>query len=198
MKMADQFTCSSLLAGQGNAQIIESYLQLLAEDKFRRDVRLQELTDSLAQQRRQIKQLQQDRDDQNAQRIQAEADLARQNTLLAAYRTAAQEVDDGHALVNGLFQQAFESLQPTEALDLYFEIANMQQPDEPTPVRQLRALSRFNISVVRATQLNDPLAARDAYKQFQAEHGTDPDPLVQQLCRTARQYMAELAQTTPA
>lgn len=205
MKMTDHPACPSFLAVHGNAMILESYLQLMAEDKLRRDARLQELTESLvqlrrevSQQNRQIRQLQQDLDDQAAWRTQAEIDLARQGGLLTAYRAAAQDLDDAHALVNELFQQAFESPRPAEALNLYREIADTQQPDEPAPVHQLRVLSRFNIGVVLATQLNDPLAARKAYEQVQAEHDTDPDPLVQQLCRTAGQYMAEIDHTTTA
>jgi hypothetical protein len=196
---------TSFLSDQQQGTVVDCYLLLLAEDKIRRDARLQELTKSLErlpqevnQQHRDIRQLQQALDEQAAWRTQAEADLARQDRLLAAYRVGAQDLDDKYALVDGLFQQALEWPLPAEAIDLYREIADAQQPDESTPVRQLRALSRFNIGVVLATQVNDPLAARKAYEQVLAEYGSDPDPLVQQLYRTAGEYRAGLEHTAAA
>lgn len=76
--------------------------------------------------------------------------------------------------------------------------ADTQQPDEPAPVCQLCVLSRLNIGVVLATQLNDLQAAREAYEHVQIEHDTVPDSLVLQLCHTACGYMADLDHNTTA
>lgn len=195
---------TAFLNYHGQAKVVNCFLQLLAEEKLRQDGRQQELTQSLAQlqleidqQHLQIKQLQQQLDQQTAWRNRIETDWDRLNDLLAAYRKAAQGLNDAHALVNELFKQAFESSKPIESLDLYHEIADTPQADEPAPVRQLRVLSRLNIGVVLATKLSDPRAAREAYQQVQTEYDTDSDPLVQQICRIAREYMADPDSDTP-
>jgi hypothetical protein len=184
MKQTDRSVCSSFLAAHGNVMIIESYLKLMAEDKLRRDAQLQELAKSQTklqreenQQHRHIKQLQQDLDNQAGWRTQAEADLACQDRLLNAYRAAAQDVDDKLALVNALFQQAFESDDTIEALDIFLEIANQYHEDESVPVRQLRALSRFNIGVVLATKVGDKRAAKYAYQGVLDKHAADKRPI---------------------
>lgn len=90
-------SASSFLATHSNPTILEIYLQLLAEDKIRRDARLQELTEYLTQLRQEvnqqhlcIRQLQQDLNEQVIWRTQTETIMALQDRLLEAYRADTQ------------------------------------------------------------------------------------------------------------
>lgn len=168
---------TAFLTQQGQATVVDCYLQLLAEEKLRWNQRRQELTSALArlqgelqQQHSDAQQLQQDLSDQAAWRTQAEFDLEHQARLLAAYRESVQNSNDTSALLDGLFQQAFESSNPNQALDIYREIAEAKQPDDTAPVRQLRGLSRLNIGVILATQINEPIAARQTYEQLTSDY----------------------------
>lgn len=183
----------------GQGAIIESYLQLLAEDKLRRDAQLnrtrqllQQAEQTLTTQRPRIEMLEQELAQTQSVRTQQETSLTRQQNLLDIYRDLNLNAKERLKCVETIFEQAFSAADPDEALYMYREISMTSRSGESPALRQLRALSRFNIGVIHATLRQDTTAARQSYVEMLDLHGSDPDSMIQRLCGTARQYLTEL------
>jgi hypothetical protein len=173
----------AFLSAFQHSAVLESYLQLMAEDKLRRDAQVQTLAHS-------VQSLTQQLEAQTKELQQAKDACEHQQALLTAYRNATEDTKVSDGVLDALFNQAFQAERGTDALVLYREIADLPLPDVSDAAHQLRALSAFNIGVVLVNMTGDAPAAQRAYRDFLARYTADSDPLVQKLRQAALQYLA--------
>lgn len=183
MRPADPPALGAFLSAFQHSAVLESYLQLMAEDKLRRDAQVQTLVESVQSLTQQLKA-------QTAELQQVKDAFEHQQALLAAYRNAAEDTKVSDGALDALFNQAFQAERGTDALVLYREIVDLPLSDVSDAAHQLRALSAFNIGVVLANMTGDVPASRRAYRDFLAQYATDTEPLIQKLCQAARQHLA--------
>ena len=183
MRAAHPPALGAFLSTFQHSAVLESYLQLMAEDKLRRDAQVQTLAHSVQSLTQQLKA-------QTKELQQAKDEFEHQQVLLAAYRNAAEDTKVSGEILDALFNHAFHAERGTDALALYREIADLPLPDVSDAAHQLRALSAFNIGVVLANMTGDAPAAQRAYRDFLTRYATDTDPLVQKLRQAAQQHLA--------
>ena len=176
MSPAEPPALGAFLSAFQHSAVLESYLQLMAEDKLRRDAQVQTLADSVQSLTQQLKA-------QTAELKQVKDAFEHQQALLTASRNAAEDTKVSDGILDALFNQAFQAERGTDALVLYLS-------DVSDAAHQLRALSAFNIGVVLANMTGDVPASRRAYRDFLARYATDTEPMINKLCQAARQHLA--------
>lgn len=193
MRPADSPALGTFLSAFQHSAVLESYLQLMAEDKLRRDAQVQALTNSAQSLERQLK--------MQTEALQQAKDVFEcQKTVLRAYRHAAEDAEVSDGVLVALFrqaQQAVETANGPEALILCREIADHSEPEVSEFAHQCRAWCIFGIGFVLATQVGDRAGARRALLDFLRQYEADTSPMIRDLLNHARSVLTELKLTTP-
>jgi hypothetical protein len=193
VRPADSPALGAFLFTFQHSAVLESYLQLMAEDKLRRDAQVQTLTNSAQSLERQLK--------VQTEALQQAKDASEcQQTVLRAYRHAAEDAEVSDGVLVALFrqaQQAVEAGHGPKALVLCREIAAHSEPEFSEFAHQCRAWCIFGIGFVLATQMGDRAGARRALLDFLGQYEADTSPMVRDLLKHARSVLTELQLTTP-